>query len=182
MSGNKEDTIDWELKYRTMKKKLSELKDLRYDSVRADIDDLKKKVAEHRKIHEISIKELRQQNSQMKLAIEELENMKKDIERKTQTITKYKRDIAGKDSTLKIVLQYPYLRVNGASKGRYQISACENDSMQFELIKDDSYTYRPHSLPNWSSIPDFMLNEICFDISKLNDFCMAVTETISNHQ
>ena len=179
---NKEEmNIDWESKYRIMKKKLNDLKDLRHDSVRVDLIDLKKKIEEHRKIHEMSVHELRQQNSQLEQNINELKHLRNDLDRKSSIISNLKKEISFKDLTLKIILQYPLIRVINCNKNKYEISTSGNQTLLFTLLKENEYTYSPQRLPNWISIPQFLKDTITFDLNKLSDFCSALSIAIQDN-
>ena len=56
---------EMESKYKMMKRRLKELKNLRITSVLADIDDIKQKISEHQRVHEEAVSHLKHENARL---------------------------------------------------------------------------------------------------------------------
>lgn len=124
--------IEFERKYRVINKKLQELQNYRIDSVRADIDDLKKKIGEHRRVHELVVKELRQQNGELRNIIQERQYGCTEVERLRDSNLRLCRTLQMHDSVLNAFLKHPTFRVYVTGKSTYEIRS-GNDSLVFTL-------------------------------------------------
>lgn len=174
MSQENDSDLLYEGQYKTMKKKLKELKNLRIDSVREDIEDLKGKIIEHKKIHAISVKELQQQNERLRTTISEINKAQRQMKEMNNKISNLKRKIVAKESSLGEILQYPELHVHYISEHLYQISVGSSEKWIFTLAtKSDMYQYTPYVLPS-PKMPEFCSKTVQFERVGIDNFCREI--------
>ena len=136
MSNSSENEINWKEKYISLKKKLKELRNIRIDSPKKDAEDLRKKIAEHQKVHEISVNELRQQNQELKLAILDIETASKDAKKLEEHIQKIKEYIKRKDYVIYCFSEYNEFETQLLENSHYKITQnFKNDPFIFHLFK-----------------------------------------------
>ena len=63
--GGESSEDEMESKYKMMKRRLKELKNLRITSVLADIEDIKQKISEHQRVHEEAVSHLKHENARL---------------------------------------------------------------------------------------------------------------------
>ncbi|OHT10428.1 hypothetical protein TRFO_20312 [Tritrichomonas foetus] len=136
--------INWEEKYIHLKKKYKELVNIRVDSVKKDTANLKKKIEEHRKIHEISVRELKQQNNELRTMVEDLESAKKDIETMTKSIIQFREYLIHTDKILEVVLTLPNCSVACIGDKKYRVTVNTNSNepkvMNLSYLQNGSQT------------------------------------------
>ena len=174
--------IDWKAKYKSMKKRFRELQNLRIDSVKTDIDDLERKIDEHRKVHQLAVKELKRHNDSMGNAAGKIIQCKDEIERIEASVRSLTSDLKFRDSILKVVLDYESFYVDCIEKGRFKITATGKYQVVFELKKEldaPSIVYTPVSVPDAPNPPDFISQVIKFSSADLRNFCDTIQDFIS---
>lgn len=182
-----DDDADLEAKYHLVKKKYQELKKLRIDSVAADTEDLRKKVEEHRRVHELAVQELREQNQALKNLVTESERTRAEIERISDSNAHLLRQLQLRDPILKVILKYPDFRVRILSQGKYEISYRDGKDYVFILSQSpgpsDSIEYSsvryPPRLARQPNM-DFVGQKITFSSSELVSFCTLVSRAVKN--
>lgn len=158
MKTQENNSINWADKYANIKSKFKELQSIRIDSVQIDTDDLRKKILEHQKVHEISVKELKQQIQESQDEINDLQLAQKDIENLEMYITKIRESIASYDKVMNIVMRYRPLRVKCIGPSKYEITYDYNpknpESFIFTIeLKQDKqsnkeyFQYEPRRYP-----------------------------------
>ena len=175
--------IDYKAKAEEMKELYTELRNLRIDSVKIDIEDLKEKIKEHKKIHQLSIEEIRKYNLSLENKIHESKNVKNSLTSLQSSILKSKRELSLKDPTLAKVFSYDSLHLLDKNKNNYLIGKGKNDEFQFVLTKTNSgYTYQgyhvPHDISSDKDISEWVESSIEFTdryLDKLLHLCANAT-------
>lgn len=171
------DEIDseWYHKYKSIKSKYKELKKIRIESVITDTEDLKQKIEEHKKIHETSINELNQQNSDLQESIQDVDIARKDIRRLKESISSIQQKLKNYDVILKEFVGRKNFLIKCIGHHLYQITYEDNtnqnrNSLTFIIgCHDNGFTYK--FVKTNFSIPkqfNFLYQEIIF--KNLNDF------------
>jgi hypothetical protein len=117
--------------YHTFKKKYQELKNLRSDSVIADSVDLRQKVDEHRRIHEIAVGELRAQNEELKRMIHDAESNRSEVERLRDSVGKLRYQLQQRDPILSVFLKHTGFAIKVLGRRKFEIRA--DDALVFIL-------------------------------------------------
>jgi len=176
-----ETSIDWHQKYKSMKKKLKELRYIRTDAVLNDCEDLKKKIDEHKAVHGQTLEEIRAHNDDLRNTIDEIEKMKSEIMKMENKITSVKRDIGLRDAVLRVLIDYPFFKVRISNPGVYSISINSTKKIQFTLEKQQKdFLYVPIQIPMIQNIPDIMSKEMIVKNEQLNKFCQTWKDIVQN--
>lgn len=172
-----EQEISLEEKYHSLKKKYNELHNLRIESVIDDSNDLREKIEEHQRVHQIAVNELRQQNEQMRTIINEIESAKDAIESLKNSNRMLRERIGKMDPTAKILLQHPEMKVKCIGKGEFKIAIGDNNEFVFELQRESKSQYQTNPI-NWPKtgrqIPEIICKNVVFEYEDLDDFCTEV--------
>lgn len=154
MEGEEIET-SWKSKYRSLKNKYSELRNIRIESVKTDTEDLKQKIEEHRQIHDISTKELKQQNSDLRKSIKDIEDAKNDVQRLKEKINTMRQKLRNYDPILREFMNYDKFFIKCIGHHIYQISynfyinQNRQDSIVFTLeCLDNKFRYIPEHCPD----------------------------------
>lgn len=175
---------EWYAKYKSLKSKFKELKNIRIESVKADADDLSLKIEEHKKVHEISIKELNQQNSDLRESIQDIEVARKDIQRLKESISSIRQKLKNYDMILKEFIGKKNFYIECVGNHKYQITyqAEESQKPKNSLIfilecYDKGFHYK---LINTSIVfPkefEYLYQEITFE--PLDGFCSNLLQAL----
>ena len=151
--------VNWREKCETMKKALDELKNLRHDSVTIDTEYLSQKIEEHKKIHEISVSELKNQNENMIEEMTRASEMNKKIQLLQKNITKLEVELEKRDPLFTVVLKYPKISLAEGERGSYVFKCGDDDEFQFRVTEEEegSVIYKPLSIiPNNWKATDWM--------------------------
>ena len=143
-------SIDWELKYRNIKKKYKELVNIRRDSAKLDCEDISRKIQEHQTVHQQSIQELQEQNKQLELIAQDVEKGLRGIEKRQKNIKKLEQEISQRDSTIAMLLKYPIFSIEYLSKFKYRVRIGKFSSWVFVLTflnQKNGFEYRPEIYP-----------------------------------
>jgi hypothetical protein len=168
---------DLESVYHTFKKKYQELKTLRSDSVLADSADLRQKLEEHRRIHDIAVGELRAQNDELKRLIQEEESKRSELERLQDSVGKMRYDLQKKDPVLAVFLKQPGFTVRVIGRRKFEIRA--EDALVFTLEpsvngRDDDFMYHFTKYPPEfarSQETQFVKQDAMFQNTYMEGFC-----------
>jgi hypothetical protein len=179
------DESAFEERYHSIKKKYDELYNLRVTSVSVDCNDLRQKIEEHRKIHEIAVRELRTQNEELAQSGTHRSATERDIRQLEQSIAHLKHDMQGRDSVLNAFLKYPDFRITITGKGAYRIAWGNRDQLQFTLIRDErcgkllfTKIQIPTELQSCRKT-DFMRHpSVTFDEKSVHGFCESLQQGI----
>lgn len=143
------ESIDWKTKAHAMKDMYEQLVDLRIDSVKYDIEEIRAKIEEHKKIHELAVKELTRQNQNLREKIEEAKSFKQGLSSVQSSIIKSRRELSMKDPILKKVFKHEELHLLNKSKNMYLIGKGSDYQYQFVIWKSsDDYIYEPVQVPS----------------------------------
>lgn len=178
----------WKERYKSIKKKLKELQNLRKDSVNADIKDLREKIEEHKRVHQITIKNIQNENAILKQQIDKIEEAKDSIQDLESSISNLKTEIKRYDPNLRIILDFPRLKIvsinnrEGFSKidrqMLYTIACGPNDIWVFDIYKNnDKIVYHPNSVPN---VKNLNLNSFYQKIETPESSFRAMLKTIDD--
>ena len=156
---------DWKTSYESMRKSLEELQALRHTSVKQDADDLERKIEEHRKIHEISTAELKNQNQQLIDELKRTEEKKKKIIQLKKNIQNLQAKLSNKEPLFSQAFKYqPIIRLTDGTKGEYIFEAGTDNIMKFSLKRQEEnsgFIYEPIQLPKGNkNLLDWM-NQPC---------------------
>ena len=177
MTAQDED-FDIEAKYHLVKKKYQELRNLRIDSVAADTEDLRKKADEHRRIHELAVKELRAQNDELKRMIQDAESTRVEMERVKDSNSQLSRQLQMRDPILSAFLKRPGFRLRVLGKQHYEISYGDGKDFVFTLapstresgyVSYESVVYPPQLARQSETM--FVSSHITFRTSEMAGFC-----------
>ncbi|OHT07824.1 hypothetical protein TRFO_23866 [Tritrichomonas foetus] len=154
MNSNTEYEANYRDLYHHIKKKYSELRNIRIESVKKDAEDLILKITEHQKVHNISIEELKKQNQELRESIQEIKNAKHQIMLMEKAIRKQREEIRKYDLIVRECLKYPMLYIKCIGYHKYQITYDKKDPLVFTLaiINDNHrYHYEPITFPTVSN-------------------------------
>lgn len=175
---------EWHSKYKSLKSKFKELKNIRIESVKTDTDDLSLKIEEHKKVHEISIKELNQQNSDLRESIQDIEVARKDIQRLKDSISSIRQKLKNYDAILKEFIDKKNFYIECVGNHKYQITyeVEENQKRKNSLIFvleccDKGFRY--HLINTSIVFPkdcEFLYQEITFE--NLGGFCSSLLQVL----
>lgn len=172
-----EQEISLEEKYHSLKKKYNELHTLRIESVIDDSNDLREKIEEHQKVHQIAVNELKQQNEQMRTIISEIESAKDAIESLKNSNRILKDKLGKMDPTVKILLNHTEMKIKCIGKGEFKITIGNNNDFVFELLRESKAQYRTNPI-NWPKTgrqtPEIICKNVVFEYEDLDDFCTEV--------
>ncbi|KAK8892131.1 hypothetical protein M9Y10_029354 [Tritrichomonas musculus] len=153
MTENEAD-IDWYSKYRELKSKVKELKEIRKDSVKTDAEDLKKKMEEHKKVHNLSMHELQQQNDDLKRSINKIASDKEEIRRLKESNNKIRQNLKNYDQILNEFLDFKDVSIECIGKHKYQLSLeitfqKKRETLKFVLERSsNAFLYRSIYCPD----------------------------------
>ena len=148
--NSENDSLHWREKYKSIKKKYQELLNIRVNSVIEDSNELRKKIEEHKQVHQATIAEI------------------EDIEDNIESI---KRKLRVSDSILAVLIEHPKLHTRCPRSGVYIVSCGVNDEIKFELKKEERIIYSPINIPKIENAPDFIYKECSLRKTQLNNLC-----------
>ena len=166
-----------ENKYHSIKKRYKELYNLRIDSVVADSNDLRDKIDEHYKVHQIAVNELKKQNDQLRTLMQEIETAKDSIMTLRKSNEFLRNQIKKMDPTVRVILNYPEIKISCLSKDQFKIAVGENNQLIFELTRENNSHYKstPIKYPNTHfKNPTFIFQSVTFDYEDLDSFCREI--------
>ena len=140
--------INWKNRYEIMKKGLEELNNLRHVSVAIDAENLSQKIEEHKKIHEISVAELKSQNESMRQELKNVKEINKKIQILKKNVTALEIELTNKAPLFSVALKFPNISLVDGIKGSY-VFECGGDGddakFQFRISDEDgeSIIYEP---------------------------------------
>jgi hypothetical protein len=179
------DESAFEERYHAIKKKYDELYNLRVTSVRTDSEDLRQKIEEHRRIHEIAVRELRTQNEELAQSGTRRSSIDRDIRRLEDSIGHVKHELQARDSVLNAFLKYPDFRVTITEKGVYHISWGNRDQLQFTLTRDEhagkllfTSIKTPAELQSCQKTDFVNLGRLTFEQKSVGGFCQTLRDGI----
>ena len=179
--------MDMEAKYHLVKKKYQELQNLRISSVAADIEDLRRKVDEHRRVHELAVRELREQNQELREMIQDSERVRVEMERLSESNSRLLRQLQLKDPVLNTFLKRPNFKIRVIGRGSYEISYRDGKDFAFRLsdsleqagfLSYESVRFPPRLAR--APKMNFVGAEICFDKSEIASFCETLCRGIES--
>lgn len=170
--------IDWESLYHSARKKLSEARELRCEAVRADTEELHKKMAYFERVHRTCVAELEQQNAELEAMISDTTSARIEIDHLQDSIAQLRRDIGSKDRTLRVIMQYPEIRVNAIDGTAYEIAVGENDAVVLRLDHTTQYTSEPIHVPVGVRLPQFIREPVTFREDALSGFCQSLVSFV----
>ena len=181
------DDIDMAAKYHLVKKKYQELQNLRIKAVAADIEDLRRKVEEHRRVHELAVRELREQNRELSEMIQDAERIRAEMERVSESNSRILRQLQMKDPILNTFLKRPEFKLRVLGKGSYEISYLDGKDYVFRLSESaeqsgflsyESVRYPPR-LARQARM-EFIDQKVTFGIAEVANFCETICRGIRN--
>jgi hypothetical protein len=116
-----------------VKRKYQELQNLRIHSVKQDSDDLREKITEHRRIHEISVQELLAQNDNLKKKIRAMQDDAHETDWLRDRVQRLRDDLESRDPVLAVFLRHPGFSIRVVAKRSFEIRAGDHDELVFNL-------------------------------------------------
>lgn len=179
--------VDMERKYDIIHKKYKELQNYRIDSVIKDTEDLRQKIEEHRRIHELVVTELQEQNKDLRRMIQEARYKEEELKRIRNSNADRSKKLQMQDSVLHVFLKQPEFRVRITGRSCYEIHYGENDDLIFTLtpasqsgsLLFQAMKYPPGLARNLRCTEENMANRgLSFPASKLADFCTSLLQAL----
>jgi hypothetical protein len=173
--------VDWFHKYKSMKKKYHELVNVRVKSVQDDIQTITSRIQEHVEAHRAMTSEIHQHTSDLQRMTSATARMKDELQSMETNVHRLQRDLKYKDSVLKVLIDYPELRVRVVKDKSYKVTCGQPGlrELSFGLVHDGELQYVPISIPDYRYIPGYMFTEFAFQLARLNEFCRAVTDVLA---
>ena len=169
--NSENDSLHWREKYKSIKKKYQELLNIRVNSVIEDSNELRKKIEEHKQVHQATIEEIQNENAKLENRIKAIQNANAEIEDIEDNIESIKRKLRVSDSILAVIIEHPKLHTRCPRSGVYIVSCGVNDEIKFELKKEERIIYSPINIPKIENAPDFIYKECSLRKTQLNNLC-----------
>lgn len=164
-----------EAKYRLVKKKMQELKSLRFAAVRADIEDVREKIAEHQQVHTVAISELVQHNEKLRKKITEGTRGREEVEALRAENADLRRMLAKIEPIIAPFLSPTSgFNVTVVSMGTYNVANGENFVMRLSFLSDKvfcQFLCTPNGMEKCPDCPWIADGALSFELSGVNGFC-----------
>lgn len=172
----------YEKMYHTLNKKLEQLRDLRIQSVKYDIEDITKKIEEHKSVHEVAVSELVTQNQKLRDVIEQRRAFRDSMSRMRAEMLDMRRFLARREP-----LFGPFIERNLGytieilGHRLYKISYGNIVSMKMHREHEDVLceflSYDPR-LPKSKAVYFLPNHRITFPLAQLENFVTALNAGI----
>jgi hypothetical protein len=116
-----------------IKRKYQKLQNLRVHSAKQDSDDLREKIAEHRRVHEVYVHELRSQNGGLMKKIRAMQDDADETDRLRDRVQRLRDDLEAHDPVLAVFLRHPGFSIRVIAKRSFEIRAGDEDELVFTL-------------------------------------------------
>ena len=167
---------DWYNKYKSIKKNLEELKKIRVDAVRQDINDISEKISKHAETHQNLMNEISAQKEMIQKQNEKYDRIESECKKLTEAIRKLQFELGRNDSIIRALVSFDFLKVIVQKEGMYAVQIQATCYPTFYLLREkgairyipgDDF---PQDFPSWmraeSTITTSQLKSMCSEFEK----------------